>query len=116
MVKTTTIVELSDEILLLIVANIEIGDIIRLSETCTRFDRLLHDRTLCRHITIPWNVDLQRKTIVRFLVQPDRATIITQLTLHNVYWIPSGVIKGIVVKLKSLQVYVLSSFDRQHDS
>lgn len=97
---------LSDEILLHILSYLEsVGDLISLSESCGRFRRLLEDRSVSKRITVRWNVDrVQRASIVRFLTTPCRASMITCLRLNDLYWLPSGTIRDIVLKQKSLQV------------
>ena len=80
-----TILDLSDEILLLIVSNVSVGDVINLSQTSARFDRLLEDRTVSGRLIIPWNAGVQRQALIQFLVQPNRASVITCLTLNDLY-------------------------------
>ena len=103
--KVSMITDFSDEILLRVVQELtNIEDIINLSHTCRKFAGLLQDSSLSRRLVLPWTLHVQRLSLLRYLHQPDRAMLVTSFTINDVYWIPSGIIRNIAIKLRHLRV------------
>jgi hypothetical protein len=95
----------SDEILLEVVGHLGcLDDLISLSETSSRFAVLLEDGSLLSRLRLEWQSRTSRRSLLRFLAQPNRASFLTHLTLNDLYSLPSGLIRDIALKLNNLRV------------
>lgn len=107
--ETTTtesyLLNLSDEIILHIFeffsSNVEL---IHVSKTCTRLNNLTRDKYVCQKFKLPWNAQINRSTFTWYFKDRVRSELLTCLDLTDVYWIPSGVIKDVVLGLPNLTV------------
>ena len=97
---------LPDEVILNIVKYLDFVDVINLSGTCRRLESLLKDRSVCGKVRVTWDMKVERLVLMKFLRNAERAAVVTELNLCDMYWIPSSVIKDIAKSMTNLKVCV----------
>jgi len=118
----SSILSLSDETLLMIFKYIHSSlydknsssstlatrDLIRLSQTCSKFRQLTEDKELCRRFAFSWSVEegavVSFLSFVHFFKDTPRAGWVTSLDVTDAYWIPSELLKDVAVQMVNLKV------------
>lgn len=104
------ILEFGDETLLNIIQfllkdKFDHCDLVSLAATCQKFDVLLQDRSLCQVIKFTWSLKTSRDILVGYLRQRTRCELLNKLQITDLYWVPSGILRDVVVQMPNLKVY-----------
>lgn len=103
------ILEFGDETLLNIVQfllkdKFDHCDLVSLAATCRKFDSLLQDRSLCQVIKFNWCMKVSRDVLAGYLRQRTRCEIVNKLDITDLYWVPSGILRDVMVQMPNLEV------------